>query len=57
MYKKLKFHIKGVSPLIMHNGELVDPENKWAKLIKEITPKKKKTEEDLVLLATFPAVA
>lgn len=42
----LKFHIEGVSPLIMHNGELANPTNTYAKSIKEISAKRKKTDAD-----------
>src|SRR5688572_8352761 len=46
MYKPLEFHIVGVAPLLMHNGQLADPLNKWAKAMKKITAKRKKTDED-----------
>lgn len=47
----LKFRLTGVVPLIMHNGQMADPLNKWTKLISEISSKKPKTEADLEEMA------
>ena len=44
--KTLNFTIVGVSPLLMHNGQLADPSNKWARAIKEISRKRSKTDAD-----------
>jgi len=41
-----KYHLTGEAPLLMHNGQLADPLNQWAKAIKTITDKRKKTEAD-----------
>jgi hypothetical protein len=41
-----KYHLEGVAPLMMHNGQLSDPLNQWTKAIKKITDKKKRTEAD-----------
>jgi hypothetical protein len=38
--------LTGQSPLLMHNGQLANPFNKFAKALKEVTSKRKKTEED-----------
>lgn len=45
-FKPLTLTIEGVAPLKMHNGQLANPLNKWSKLIKSITAKRKKTDED-----------
>jgi hypothetical protein len=45
-YKSLRFKIAGVSPLLMHNGQMVDPANEWVKAIKRISGKAKKTDAD-----------
>ena len=45
-YKTLKFKIAGVSPLLMHNGQLSDPSNDWSKAIKRISGKRAKTDAD-----------
>lgn len=36
-YKKLKFQITGVSPLLLHNGQLADPMNKFSQAMKKIS--------------------
>jgi len=45
-YAKLNCHIRGVVPCIQHNGQMCDPLNRWAKAIKAITGKRKKTDDD-----------
>ena len=37
--KSLNFHIRGISPTILHNGQLSDPSNKWSRLLSEETSK------------------
>ena len=44
--KTATYKIEGVAPLYMHNGQLADPLNKWAKLLKELSSKRKKTDAD-----------
>lgn len=52
MYQERKYRIKGIVPLMMHNGQLANPFNEFAKRIKVITNKGRgKTDEDLVQLA------
>ena len=46
MLQQVKYHLEGASPLLMHNGALADPLNFWAKKMKEITAKQKKTDAD-----------
>ncbi len=50
-YKTIDFHIRGVAPLLMHNGQLANPMNKLTKAMKAITSKKKKTDDDYIELA------
>jgi hypothetical protein len=50
-YKTIDFHIRGVAPLLMHNGQLANPLNPFTKAIKAITAKKKKTDEDYTEVA------
>jgi len=47
----LRAKITGVSPLLMHNGQLVDPMNKFTKAMKEIRDRKDKTDAGLAELA------
>jgi len=51
MYQQLKFRVRGVCPLLMHNGQLADPLNKFAKAMKKISGKRGKTDEDFAELA------
>ena len=46
MKQTVKYHLTGEAPLLMHNGQLADPLNSWAKAIKKITDKRKKTDAD-----------
>ena len=51
MYKQIKFRVRGVSPLMMHNPQLADPLNPFSKELKKITSKRKKTDEDYAEMA------
>jgi hypothetical protein len=46
MVEKLSFRIRGVAPLVMHNGTMADPANEWTRAVKEISGKRKKTDAD-----------
>jgi hypothetical protein len=41
-----KYRLVGTCPLLMHNGQLADPLNEWAKEIRAITTKRTKTDAD-----------
>jgi hypothetical protein len=45
-WNKVSYKLTSSAPLIMHNGQLSDPLNKWSKLQKPITAKRKKTDAD-----------
>ena len=45
------FKAIGTRPLILHNGHLANPRDKYSKMIKEVTGKKHKTEADLEEIA------
>ena len=49
----MKAHVKatGTRPLLMHNVQLASPLNRYAKLMKEISSKKTKTEDDRISMA------
>jgi hypothetical protein len=51
MYKLLSLTIVGTAPLVMHNGQTADPLNKYAKMLKAVSSKRKKTEADYEELA------
>lgn len=47
----LKFQITSEAPLLLHNGQLADPLNPWAKKLKEISGKRNKTDADYEAMA------
>ncbi len=47
----LTFSIQGISPLLMHNGQMADPLNKFTKQLKEISGLRKKTDENYAEMA------
>ena len=51
MMQELSFRIVGVSPLLMHNGRLASPADEYARKMKEISSKRKKTDSDYEELA------
>lgn len=46
MIEKLTFRIRGVVPLLMHNGQLANPTNFYSRAMKEISSKRAKTTAD-----------
>ena len=44
--KTLNVTITGTRDLLMHNGQTADPSNKYAKMMKEISGKRKKVDAD-----------
>jgi hypothetical protein len=53
MLKTIDVELKGIAPLIMHNGQLADPMNEFVREMKKITrkPAKQKTDADHIELA------
>lgn len=51
--QQAKVVITGVCPLLQNNPQCVDPFNKFSKLKKPLTAKKRKTEEDLIELGNL----
>lgn len=49
--KKLKFKLTSDSPLLLHNGQTADPLNKYAKMLKQVSSKRAKTDADFEELA------
>ena len=43
----MKYHIQGVAPLLMHNGQMAIPSNLFSKEISKISSKRKKVDADL----------
>ena len=46
-YKSVSVSVRGVAPLIMSNGQMADPLNEWAVALKEISAKRKKSDDDI----------
>lgn len=44
---KCEVSIKGITPLLIHNGRTANPLDEYAKRMKNLTSKRKKTEEDI----------
>lgn len=42
----IQIHFQGVSPLLCHNGQTADPRNTYAKAMKAVSSKRKKTDAD-----------
>lgn len=51
--KNLKVTWKGITPLIMHSCQCVNPLHPIAKELKKYTSKKKKTDEDLITISNL----
>ena len=46
MFRTVNVHVEGIAPLLMHNGRLANPLDPYAKRLKELTAKRKKTDAD-----------
>lgn len=53
--KKLNIELEGMAPLLMHNGQLADPLNSFARQMKEISSIRIKTDEHHRQMATIEA--
>jgi hypothetical protein len=51
MYKALKVKLVGITALLLHNGQLSDPLNEYARALKKVSGKRKKTDEDIEEMA------
>jgi hypothetical protein len=56
-WQTLKFRLTASAPLIMHNGQMADPTNKWSKLMKQISSKRAKTDADYEEMAHIEFLA
>lgn len=53
--KQLSFKITGTLPLLMHNARLASPIDKYSRMLKEISGKRKKTDADFEEMALIEA--
>lgn len=49
--KRIKFRLAGIAPLLMHSAKAADPLNDYAKIMKKLTSKRNKTEDDLLFIS------
>lgn len=49
--KIVEVQIRGIRPIIMHNGRTADPLDPWTKKLKQVSGKRNKTDEDHALLS------
>jgi hypothetical protein len=53
----ITIRLQGVSPLLCHNGQIADPRNGYARAMKAVSSKRKKTDSDLDELARLEWLA
>lgn len=51
------YKLSSSAPLILHNGQMADPLNKWSKSLKQISGKRKKTDADFEEMARIEFLA
>lgn len=51
MYQTIEVKVKGVCPMLQHNGQMADPLNPITKEMKKVSSKRKKTDEDFADMA------
>lgn len=56
-WQTLSYRLVGEAPLLMHNGQTADPLNEFAKAIKQISSKRKKTDADYEEMARLEFLA
>lgn len=56
-YKQIQLKLTGVQPLMLNNIQTASPLNKWAKALKEVTSKKKKTDDDTLKIIELQFMA
>lgn len=56
-WQTLKYQLTSSSDLLFHNGQMANPLNKWAKLMKQISSKRAKTDADYEEMAHIEFLA
>jgi hypothetical protein len=56
-WQQVTYRLISSCPMIQHNGQTADPLNKWAKLIKQISSKRTKTDADYEEMARLEFLA
>lgn len=55
--KTLRFKIAGTTPLMLNNPQTVNPFNEYSKMLKPLTSKRKKTDDDLMEISRIKFLA
>lgn len=56
-WQTLQYRLSSSAPLLMHNGQMANPVNRWAKLMKQISSKRAKTDADYEEMARIEFLA
>lgn len=56
-WKPVTYKLEGSAPFIQHNGQTADPTNKFAKLLKQVSSKRSKTDADYEEMARIEFMA
>lgn len=56
-WQLVEYQLTSVCPMLMHNGQTANPLNKWAKLMRQISSKRAKTDADHEELARIEFMA
>ena len=56
-WQTLKYQLTSSAPLLMHNGQMANPVNKFAKALKQVSSKRAKTDADYEEMARIEFVA
>lgn len=56
-WQAVSYKLTSVCPMLMHNGQTANPLNKWAKLMKQISSKRAKTDADYEEMARIEFMA
>lgn len=57
MLQTMIVSIKGISPLLLHNGQTANPLNRYARQLKAVSGKRNKTDEDFEEMAKIEFMA
>ena len=55
--KTIKFKIEGTRPLMLNNPQTVNPFNEYSKMLKPLTSKRTKTEDDLIEISRIKFIS
>jgi len=56
-WQEVTYRLTSSAPFLMHNGQTADPTNKWAKMLKQVSSKRLKTDADYEEMARIEFLA